>query len=85
MVPSRYITGKINKNKYHQFIMGALAQVKNGEEQFWKLCHILKNRMLFATGNLFEKIKNMLYKMLSDYNRKISARLYNMKDSNNNN
>jgi hypothetical protein len=32
-----------------------------------------------------EKIKNMLYEMLSDYNRKISAGLYNMEDSNNNN
>jgi hypothetical protein len=30
MVPRRYITGKMNKNKYPQFIMGELAQVKNG-------------------------------------------------------
>jgi hypothetical protein len=41
--------------------------------------------MPIATGNLFEFLKNMLYKMLSDYNRKLSAGLYNMEDSNNNN
>jgi hypothetical protein len=41
--------------------------------------------MPIATGNLFEKMKNMLYKMLSYYNRKLSAGLYNMEDSNNNN
>jgi hypothetical protein len=56
MVPRRNITGKMNKNKYPQFIMGELAQVKNGEEHFWKLCHILKNRMPIATGNLFYKL-----------------------------
>jgi len=30
MVLSRYITGKMNQNKYPQFIMGVLTQVKNG-------------------------------------------------------
>jgi hypothetical protein len=58
MVPSRYITGKMNQNKYPQFIMGVLTQVKNGEEQFWKLCHILKNRMPIAICNLFYKLSH---------------------------
>jgi hypothetical protein len=42
--------------------------------------------MPIATGNLFENITNMLYKMmLCDFNRKLSSGLDNMEDSNNNN
>ncbi len=33
---SRWFSGRNPINKYPQFIMGLLAQAKNGDQQFWK-------------------------------------------------
>ncbi len=74
--------------------MGELAQVKNGRGTVLEIVPKFEKQNAYcnrqsvlqiAPWTAEEKIKNMLYKMLSDYNRKISAGLYNIEDSNNNN
>ncbi len=58
MVPSRYITGKMNKNKYPQFIMEVLAQAKNGEEQFRKIVpHFEKQNAYCNRQSVWKKFK----------------------------